>query len=113
MSIKKDKIIRRHKKIRMTIHGTKEMPRLCVFRSNQHIYAQLINDEESKTIVACSSAIEGKGNKTEKATKTGKDFAKQIQAKGVKKIVFDRGGYIYTGRIKAFADALRESGLDF
>ena len=103
----------RKRRIRAKVKGTLERPRVSIFKSNKFIYAQLINDDEAKTIVACSSAIDGKGNKTEKATKVGKDFAKQIQEKGVKKIVFDRGGYIYTGRIKAFADALRESGLDF
>ncbi|MFA6463701.1 MAG: 50S ribosomal protein L18 [Candidatus Paceibacterota bacterium] len=103
----------RKRRIRSKVSGTLERPRVSVFRSNKFIYAQLINDEEGKTIVSCTSATESKGNKTEKATKTGKDFAKQIQEKGIKKVVFDRGGYIYTGRIKAFAEALREAGLDF
>ncbi|MEI8338025.1 MAG: 50S ribosomal protein L18 [bacterium] len=103
----------RKRRIRSRVNGTLERPRVSIFRSSKFIYAQLINDEESKTIVACSSAVIEKGTKTEKATKAGKDFAKQIQEKGIKKVVFDRGGYIYTGRVKAFAEALREAGLDF
>ena len=103
----------RKRRIRSKVTGTLERPRVSIFRSSKFIYAQLINDEEGKTVVACTSATIEKGTKTEKATKAGKDFAKQIQEKGIKKVVFDRGGYIYTGRVKAFAEALRESGLDF
>jgi large subunit ribosomal protein L18 len=103
---------RRHVKIRTRVAGTAEKPRLSVFKSNLYIYAQLINDDASVTIAAASSAKE-KGAKAIAATKVGEVLAKAALAKGVKKVVFDRGGFKYTGRVKALADGARKGGLEF
>jgi large subunit ribosomal protein L18 len=106
-------IQRRHNRIRAKVFGTEEMPRLSVFRSNKNIYAQIINDEKSLTIVGLSSGkAKGKGL-MEKAKNIGKEIAKLANDKGVKKVVFDRGGFLYTGKIKAVADGAREGGLKF
>lgn len=109
----------RHKRIRKHINGTAERPRLCVFRSSRHIYAQIIDDESSHTLV-CASTLEKelrdqiKGlSKTEQAAAIGKLIAQRALEKGIKTVVFDRGGYKYHGRVKALADASREAGLEF
>jgi large subunit ribosomal protein L18 len=102
--LKQMKIARRHKRIRAAISGTKERPRLSVFRSNKFIYAQLIDDEAGKTFAEAHDAD---------ATKVGKELAKKAKALKIDKVVFDRGGYLYTGKIKAVADAAREGGLVF
>ncbi len=99
------------------IKGSEERPRLAVFRSVAHIYAQVIDDRKGRTLVAASSVekdsgIKGGGNVTG-AKAIGKLIADRAQAKGVKKVVFDRGGYLYHGRVKALADAAREAGLEF
>lgn len=106
-------------RIRKKLSGTQERPRLCVFRSTKHIYAQVIDDTCSKTLVAAStldsdflSKFEG-GDKTSKAGLVGKLVAERAFEKGIKKIVFDRSGYIYHGRVKSLADAAREAGLEF
>lgn len=102
----------RHERIRKQIIGTKDIPRLNVYRSNKNIYAQLIDDENGVTLASASS-MNMKGNNTEVATKVGEliaDAAKKIK---VKKVVFDRGGYLYHGRVKALAEAARSKGLDF
>ncbi|MCX6717872.1 MAG: 50S ribosomal protein L18 [Candidatus Taylorbacteria bacterium] len=110
---KKIKIQTRHKRIRAKISGTLEMPRLSVYRSNTAVYGQIINDTENKTIVSSStSQVKGK-NLMEKSLNAGKEIAKIAQEKGIKKVVFDRGGFIYTGKIKSFADGAREGGLKF
>ncbi|MEI8123937.1 MAG: 50S ribosomal protein L18 [bacterium] len=110
---KKIKIQTRHKRIRAKISGTLEMPRLSVYRSNTAVYGQIINDTENKTIVSFStSQVKGK-NLMEKSLNAGKEIAKIAQEKGIKKVVFDRGGFIYTGKIKSFADGAREGGLKF
>ena len=106
---RRNKIRRR---IRATISGTSEMPRLAVFRSNKEIYAQLINDIDGKTIAAASSKDVG-GTKIEQAGAVGKAIAEKSIAIGVSKVVFDRGGYLYHGRVKALAEGARESGLKF
>ena len=106
---RRNKIRRR---VRATISGTSEMPRLAVFRSNKEIYAQLINDIDGKTIAAASSK-DAKGTKIEQASAVGKAIAEKSIAIGVSKVVFDRGGYLYHGRVKALADGARESGLKF
>ena len=98
--------------IRTKISGTAERPRLSVYKSNAYMYAQLIDDAKGLTIVAASS-MGVKGNKTEAASKVGTELAKLAKSKGVTKVVFDRGGFIYTGRVKALADAAREGGLEF
>jgi len=111
--------IRRHLRVRKKIHGTPERPRLNVFRSLGHIYAQVIDDEAGHTIVAASTIdkelraqMEGL-NKTEQARLVGKAVAERARAAGVTTVVFDRGGYQYIGRVKALADGAREGGLEF
>ena len=112
-----------HKRIRTRMLGTKERPRLNVYRSLNHIYVQVIDDMDGKTLVSASTneKQEGKDKKTRKATggnvasakAIGKLIAERAKAKGIAKVVFDRGGYLYHGRIKALADAAREAGLQF
>jgi len=111
--IKIEKRTRRHKRIRSRISGTAAVPRLVAFRSNSYIYAQLIDDDAGKTLASASS-LEVKGsNKTAAATATGKAIAKKAIEQKIKKVVFDRGGYVYAGRVKALADGAREGGLEF
>ena len=109
---KQQKKIRRHNRVRAKVKGTSQMPRLCVFRSNQHITAQVIDDEKGKTIIFASDE-KLKGNKSQKAIEVGKAIAKLAQEKKISKIVFDRGGFNYHGRVKALADGAREGGLQF
>lgn len=115
MITKKEKRQRRHKKIRAKIFGTKEMPRLCVSRSVNHIYAKLI-DDNSKKVLAFASDLEikkTKSAKTEKAKEVGKIIAKKAIEKKIEKAVFDRAGMVYHGRVKALAEGAREGGLKF
>jgi len=107
--------VRRHARVRAKISGTPECPRLCVYRSNKNIEAQLIDDVNHNTLVASSSmALRlANGSNVEAAAQVGKDVAEKALAKGLKKIVFDRSGYIYHGRVKALAEAAREAGLEF
>lgn len=113
------KLVRRTKiraRIRKTIKGTSERPRLSIFRSNKSIYAQVIDDINGHTIVAASSresGIDVKTNKVLQAAAVGKVLAEKAKAAGVSVVVFDRGGYLYHGRIKALADGAREGGLQF
>ena len=102
----------RHKRVRAKIIGDVNKPRLCVFRSNQHIYAQLIDDANNKTIVAVNDS-EIKGKKTDTAKKIGLLIAEKAKEKKITEVVFDRGGYQYHGRVKALADGAREGGLKF
>ncbi len=108
---------KRHMRIRQRIQGTDERPRLCVYRSNKHIYAQIINDLTGSTLVSASTLdSETKTDKTwdcDAAKLVGELLAKRAQEKGINSVVFDRGGYIYHGRVAAVADAARESGLSF
>ena len=104
---------RRHTRIRARISGTAARPRLTVFRSNTTIYAQLIDDVAGKTLCAASDMKGGKGTKTERAASVGTDLAKKAIAAGVTSVVFDRGGFLYAGRVKALADAARAGGLIF
>ena len=99
----------RHERVRKQIIGTKDIPRLNVYRSNTNIYAQIIDDENGVTLASASS-MKMKGNNTEVATKVGEAIAKEAK---ITKVVFDRGGYLYHGRVKALADAARENGLEF
>ena len=110
---KQKKRLRLHKKIRARIFGTKDRPRLCVFRSANHIYAQLIDDEASKVLVSVSDLKLKKGVKVNRAMEIGKLIAKDAIKKNIEKVVFDRGGFIFQGRIKAVADGAREGGLKF
>lgn len=107
--------IMRHKRVRKNISGTSEMPRLNVFRSNTQIYAQIINDETGTTLASSSSVqlkIKNCGN-IEGAKLVGADIAKKAKEANISKVVFDRGGYQYHGRVEALADAARENGLEF
>jgi len=105
---------KRHKKIRSVISGTSKRPRLCVFRSNKHIYAQLINDEAGKVIAGVSDfKIDKKIKGVKRAKETGLLAAKLFIEKGYKNVVFDRGGYKYHGRVKALAEGARAGGLNF
>ena len=105
----------RHERVRSKVVGTKEIPRLCVFRSNTNIYAQIIDDVEGTTLVSASS-LENKGkngSNVEAAKLVGESLAKKAKKAGITKVVFDRGGYLYHGRVKALAEALRDGGLEF
>jgi|SRR5579872_4813876 len=105
-----------HKRIRRKLSGTAERPRLAIFRSVAHIYAQVIDDTAGKTLVAASSIDKGaktKGGNVMAAKAIGKLVAERAKEKGIKNVVFDRGGYHYHGRVKALADAAREAGLEF
>ena len=110
---KQDKRIRLKKKIRTKIRGTAERPRLTVFRSNKFIYAQVINDASGKTLAQASDVKTTKGTKTERAKEVGKTIAVNAILKKIKKVVFDRNGFKYTGRIKLVADEARVGGLEF
>ena len=101
-------------RIRRKISGTAECPRLCVFKSAKHMYAQLVNDDAGKTIASASSlALDTKSTGKALASEVGKEIAKVATKHGIKKVVFDRNGFLYHGRIKALADGARESGLQF
>ena len=102
--LKQEKIARRHKRIRSRISGTAERPRLSVFRSNKFVYAQLVDDEKGNTLAQANAAD---------AKAVGVEIAKKAKAAKIEKVVFDRGGYLYIGKIKAVADAAREGGLIF
>ena len=107
----------RHERIRKTMIGTSAIPRLCVFRSNKEIYAQ-INDDESKTTLVSASSLDKSlkiknGSNVEAAKVVGADIAKKATKAKITKVVFDRGGYLYHGRVKALAEAARENGLEF
>jgi len=107
---------KRHARVRGKISGTAERPRLCVFRSENHIYAQVIDDVAGHTLVAASSVekdFDGNGGNVEAAKKVGLKVAERALQKGIETVVFDRGGYIYHGRVQALADAAREGGLKF
>ncbi len=105
--------MRRHNRIRAKISGTASAPRLAIFRSARHISAQLIDDEKSVTIAASSDAKSTKGTKVERAHVVGTDIATLAKEKKITKVVFDRGGFLYAGRVKALADAARAAGLQF
>jgi len=106
----------RHERVRSKIVGTSEVPRLCVFRSNTNIYAQIIDDEKGITLVSASSLdkeLNLKNNNIEAASKVGESLAKKATKAGIKTVVFDRGGYMYHGKVKALAEAARDNGLEF
>jgi large subunit ribosomal protein L18 len=107
---------KRHARVRTKITGTTERPRLNVFRSNKHIYAQLIDDSKGLTIVSASTMdkdFDGTAGNVEAAKSIGETIAKRAVEKNIKSVVFDRGGYLYHGRVKALAEAARENGLEF
>ena len=115
--IAKDEIRGRiHQRIRRKVHGTAERPRLAIYRSVAHIYAQLIDDTQGHTLVAASTVEKSgseRGGNLAAAKTIGKLIAERAREKGIRKVVFDRGGYLYHGRVKALADAAREAGLVF
>jgi len=110
MLVKQQKRKRRHKRIRAKIKGTAKIPRLCLFKSNKYIYAQLIDDENGKTLIAISNL---KNRKPKTAFEMGQAIAKKALKEKIKKIVFDRSGYKYHGQVKAVAEGAREEGLEF
>ncbi|HEY8393088.1 MAG TPA: 50S ribosomal protein L18 [Capillibacterium sp.] len=112
--------VRRHVRLRKKLAGTAERPRLSVYKSLHHIYAQIIDDVEGKTLLSASTVdpeireqVKGYGGNVESAKLVGKVIAQRAQAKGIKQVVFDRGGYDYHGRVAALAEAARENGLEF
>ena len=117
---RKQQTQKRHKRLRRNLTGTSDRPRLSVFRSNNHIYAQVIDDQSQNTLCSAStldkelrSSLNGDGNGCSASTAVGEMVAKRALAKGIQQVVFDRGGNIYHGRVKALANAAREAGLDF
>jgi len=111
---KRNEIRRRiHARIREKLAGTAERPRLNVYRSLNHIYAQVIDDQKGETITSASTIKLKTGGNVAAAKEIGKAIAEKAKEKGIKKVVFDRGGFLYHGRIKALADAAREAGLEF
>ncbi len=114
LSKKTEKRERRHRRIRAKVKGSVEMPRLSVYKSNKFVYAQLINDDKGETLVAASTKdVKGGKGLLEKAKLAGVEIAKLALAKKISKVVFDRGGFIYTGRVRALAEGAREGGLKF
>ncbi len=114
--IRNDLRVRRHERVRAKISGTTECPRLCVFRSNKGIYAQIIDDTVGKTLVSASTLdkeIKTKASNVESAKEVGELVAKRALKAGIENVVFDRGGYIYHGKVKALAESAREAGLKF
>jgi large subunit ribosomal protein L18 len=116
--IRRESRIRRHRRVRKKVHGTAERPRLTVFRSNKHVVAQVIDDDAGRTLAAASTAepdqrAAGSGSTVEAAARIGKLVAERAKAAGVEQVVFDRGGFMYHGRIAALATAAREAGLEF
>ncbi|MEC4982571.1 MAG: 50S ribosomal protein L18 [Oscillatoria sp. PMC 1068.18] len=117
---RKELVQRRHRRLRKKVNGTSERPRLSVFRSNQHIYAQVIDDAKQHTLAAASTLdpdlraqLESAAATCDASSAVGKLVAERSLAQGIKKVVFDRGGNIYHGRVQALAEAAREAGLDF
>ena len=114
---KRDLRIRRHARVRKTVRGTVERPRLAVFRSNRHISAQVIDDRSGRTLAAASThesdLRSGSTSNKDAAAKVGQLVAERAKAAGVEKVVFDRGGFLYHGRVAAVADAARSAGLEF
>lgn len=116
---RKESIHRRHERVRRKVFGTSERPRLAVFRSNEHIYAQVIDDTKHHTLVAASTLEPtlkselSSGANCDASARVGKLIAERALQAGIQKVVFDRGGNLYHGRVKALAEAAREGGLDF
>jgi len=108
---KREARMRRHSRVRRKVRGTAERPRLAVYRSNRHIYAQLVDDLSARTLVPTSDLGAADGNKTARAKRVGQAIAERARSMGVEQVVFDRGGRLFHGRVKALADAAREAGL--
>ena len=103
--------LRRHRRVRKNVSGTEDRPRLAVYRSNRHIYAQLVDDLTARTMAAASDLDSAQGDKTARAKEVGKAIAERAKAAGVERVVFDRGGRLYHGRVRAVAEGAREAGL--
>jgi large subunit ribosomal protein L18 len=111
---KREARLRRHRRVRSKVAGTAERPRLTVFRSNRGIFAQLVDDEAGRTLASAHwTAMDTGGSKTEQAEAVGKALAEAAKKAGISSCVFDRGGYLYHGRVKALAEGAREGGLQF
>ncbi len=110
-SVKRSARLRRHSRVRRKVRGTPERPRLAVYRSNRHIYAQLVDDRSAHTLASASDEGMSDGEKTARANRVGKVLAERAKAAGVEEAVFDRGGRLYHGRVKALAEGAREAGL--
>jgi large subunit ribosomal protein L18 len=110
---REEKRVRRHLRVRKKVVGTPERPRLVVYRSLKHIYAQLVDDAAHRTLMTVSSQSVDEGKKSEKSTEVGKRLAARAREAGITRVVFDRAGYKYHGRVKAVADGAREGGLEF
>jgi large subunit ribosomal protein L18 len=111
---------KRKRRVRKRVRGTPERPRLSVFRSTRHIYAQIVDDTTGRTLIECSSVskeaqaeLKKKGGNKEGSSLVGESVAKKASEKGIKRVIFDRNGFLYHGRVKALADAAREHGLEF
>jgi large subunit ribosomal protein L18 len=109
---KREARLRRHTRVRKKVRGTADRPRLAVYRSNRHIYAQLVDDREARTVAAASDLEAAAGSKTDRAAAVGKVLAERARAAGVERVVFDRGGRLYHGRVRALAEGAREGGLE-
>lgn len=103
--------LRRRARIRAKVYGTADKPRLAMYKSNKFVYGQLINDEQGHTLAAASSRDMSDGADSDRAYNAGQELAKAAAAQGIERAVFDRGGFVYTGRIRSFADGAREGGL--
>jgi large subunit ribosomal protein L18 len=112
VELKRKSRVRRHVRVRKKVAGTPERPRLAVYRSNRHVYAQLVDDQAGRTVAAASDLSLGDGNKATKAKEVGKALAERAKAAGVQRAVFDRGGRLYHGRVQALAEGAREGGLE-
>ena len=110
---KSERRLKMRRRIRKKIQGTAEKPRLCVFRSNKGIYAQIINDVEASTLCEANGMVSSGKTKIDVAKQTGLDLASKAKDAGIENVVFDRGGYLYHGRVKALAEGAREGGLKF
>jgi large subunit ribosomal protein L18 len=110
--LKRGARMRRHRRVRRKLGGTPERPRLAVYRSNRHIYAQLVDDQGARTLAAASDLSIAEGGKGDRAKKVGQAIAERAKALGVDRVVFDRGGRLYHGRVKAVAEGAREGGLE-
>jgi large subunit ribosomal protein L18 len=109
--VKRESRVRRHRRVRKNLSGTAERPRLAIYRSNRHIYAQLVDDHSARTLAAASDLAAGEGNPIERAKQVGQAIAQRARAAGIERAVFDRGGRLYHGRVKAVAEGAREGGL--
>ena len=109
---KREARVRRHARVRRKVAGTPDRPRLAVFRSNRHIYAQLVDDQAARTLAAASDADLTDGDKSSRAKQVGRSLAERARAAGIERAVFDRGGRLYHGRVRALAEGAREGGLE-